>query len=118
MVPPKTKLDLRRAYLLMRTRFGHLHWWPGEMPFEVCVGAILTQNTSWTNVKHAIANLKVARVLDPKKMFALPEGKLARLIRPSGYFNVKAQRLRSFLRVLVEECDGNLKKLFAGETSV
>jgi endonuclease-3 related protein len=108
---------LRRAYELMRARFGHQHWWPGETAFEVCVGAILTQNTAWTNVGRAIANLKAARVLEPGKLFALPESKLAELIRPAGYFNVKARRLRSFLRVLVEEFGGDLNRLFAGETS-
>ena len=118
MISRKTKASLRRAYELMRARFGHQHWWPGETPFEVCVGAILTQNTAWTNVERAIANLKTARVLEPEKLFALPEAKLAELIRPAGYFNVKARRLRSFLRVLVEEFGGDLKKLFAGETSV
>ena len=92
---------LRRAYRQMRAHFGHLHWWPGETPFEVCVGAILTQNTSWSNVERAIANLKAARVLDARKLFALEESKLAALLRPAGYFNVKARRLRSFLRVLV-----------------
>ena len=118
MISPKVKGDLRRAYQLMRARFGHQHWWPGETPFEVCVGAILTQNTAWTNVERAIANLKAAQVLEPGKLFALPERKLAELIRPAGYFNVKARRLRSFLRVLVEEFGGDLKRLFAGETSV
>jgi len=116
MVSPKTPKDLRRAYQLMRARFGHQHWWPGETPFEVCVGAILTQNTAWSNVERAIANLKAARVLEPGRLFVLPERKLAELIRPAGYFNVKARRLRSFLRVLVETIGGDLKKLFAGET--
>jgi endonuclease-3 related protein len=118
MVSKKNKRNLRRAYALMRARSGHQHWWPGETPFEVCVGAILTQNTAWTNVERAIANLKVARVLEPEKMLTLPEAKLAELIRPAGYFNVKARRLRSFLRVLVGEFGGDLGKLFAGETSV
>ncbi len=108
---------LRRAYRLMRAHFGHQHWWPGETPFEVCVGAILTQNTSWSNVERAIANLKAARVLEPRKLLALRESKLAALLRPAGYFNVKARRLRSFLRVLVEEYDGDLKRLFAGDTT-
>ena len=107
---------LRRAYKLMRARFGHQRWWPGETPFEVCVGAILTQNTNWGNVERAIANLKAARVLDPKPLFALGESKLAQLIRPAGYFNVKARRLRSFLRLLVEDFGGNLDRLFAGDT--
>jgi endonuclease-3 related protein len=109
--------SLRRAYRLMLARFGHQGWWPGETPFEICVGAILTQNTNWKNVERAIANLKAARVLTPKKMFALPEGELARLIRPAGYFNVKARRLRAFLRVLVEDFGGDLTRLFAGDTA-
>ena len=108
---------LRRAYRLMLAHFGHLRWWPGETPFEVCVGAILTQNTSWSNVERAIANLKAARVLEPARLFALGESKLAALIRPAGYFNVKARRLRSFLRVLVEEFGGELERLLAGETA-
>lgn len=107
---------LRRAYRLMRERQGHQQWWPGETPFEVCVGAILTQNTNWGNVERAIQNLKAAGVLGPRKLFALTEPRLAGLIRPAGYFNVKARRLRSFLRVLVEEFGGNLRRLFAGPT--
>ncbi len=100
----------------MRAHFGHQQWWPGETPFEVCVGAILTQNTNWTNVERAIANLKSADVLDARTMFALREAELAQLIRPAGYFNVKARRLRSFLRVLVEEFNGELPRLFADDT--
>jgi endonuclease-3 related protein len=120
---PKTALkpvarDLRRAYPLMFARFGHQHWWPGETPFEVCVGAILVQNTSWTNVERAIANLKAAHVLEPRKLIALPEDRLAQLIRPAGYFNVKARRLRSFLSTLVQGHDGLLRSLFAGDTAV
>jgi endonuclease-3 related protein len=117
MVSRKVERNLRRAYELMRARFGHQRWWPGETPFEVCVGAILTQNTAWTNVERAIANLKAARVLEPATLFALSESRLADLIRPAGYFNVKARRLRSFLRVLVEGFGGDLKRLFDGETS-
>ena len=118
MISKKTRAGLRRAYELMREQNGHQDWWPGETPFEVCVGAILTQNTGWTNVERAIANLQKANALEPEKMFALPEAKLAELIRPAGYFNVKARRLRSFLRLLVGEFGGDLEKLFAGETSV
>src|ERR1039458_7751859 len=108
---------LRRAYRVILAHFGHLHWWPGETPFEVCVGAILTQNTRWSNVERAIANLKAAWVLRPARLFSLGESKLAALIRPAGYFNVKARRLRSFLRVLVEEFGGELERLLAGETA-
>lgn len=109
---------LRRAYELMHARFGHQHWWPGETPFEVCVGAILTQNTAWSNVERAITNLKAAQVLEPTGLFALPESRLAELIRPAGYFNVKARRLRAFLRVLVEDYDADLSKFFAGGLAV
>lgn len=105
---------LRQAYRLMRRRFGHQHWWPGETPFEVCVGAILTQNTNWTNVERAIANLKTAGVLGPRRLLALPEAELARLIRPAGYFNIKAKRLRAFLRELVERYAGRIEHLLAG----
>ena len=101
----------------MRAHFGHQHWWPGETPFEVCIGAILTQNTAWSNVERAIANLKRVRALTPKKLFALPESELAKLIRPAGYFNRKARRLHSFLRVLFGEFEGDLSRLFAGETT-
>jgi endonuclease-3 related protein len=114
---PGVAAQLRRAYLLLRRRFGHQHWWPGDTPFEVCVGAILTQNTNWTNVERAINNLKRAAVLEPRRLHALPESELARLIRPAGYFNVKARRLRSFLRVLIEEFDGDLARLFSGPTA-
>ena len=108
---------LRRAYTLMHRRFGHQHWWPGETPFEVCVGAILTQNTNWTNVERAIANLRAAEALEPARLLRLGEAELAQLIRPAGYFNVKARRLRAFVTVVVEHCGGQLPELFAGETA-
>jgi endonuclease-3 related protein len=108
---------LRQAYRLMRKRFGHLHWWPGETPFEVCVGAILTQNTAWSNVERAIANLKAAGALEPRRMLARPEAELAALIRPAGYFNVKTRRLRAFLEVLVKEHGGEVANLMRGPTA-
>lgn len=114
----RTAAALRRAYALMRAQHGHQHWWPGETPFEVCVGAILTQNTSWTNVERAIANLKRADLLEARRLLALPEAELAVLLRPTGYFNLKAQRLRAFLRVLVEDFAADLSRLFAGPTPV
>jgi endonuclease-3 related protein len=107
---------LRRAYELMRRKFGHQRWWPAQTPFEVCVGAILTQNTNWANVTRAIANLKTAGPLRPDTLLALPQHRLARLIRPAGYYNVKARRLRAFLRVLVRDFGGELNRLFDGPT--
>ncbi len=108
--------ELRQAYELMFAHFGHRHWWPGETPFEVCVGAILTQNTNWGNVERAIVNLKKEDLLEPRRLFAVPESKLAALLRPAGYFNVKARRLRCFLKVLVEDYAGQLERLFEGPT--
>ncbi len=90
---------------------GSQHWWPGETPFEVCVGAILTQNTAWTNVEKAIVNLKSRGLLDPHKMNALPPAELAQLIRPAGYFNIKTKRLKSFLKFLIEEYEGDLERM-------
>lgn len=78
----------------MRAHFGHQGWWPASTAFEMCVGAILTQNTSWSNVELALTSIKAAGLLDPRKLLALPERKLARLLRSTGYFNVKAKRLR------------------------
>jgi endonuclease-3 related protein len=79
---------------------GPQGWWPGETPFEVAVGAILTQNTNWTNVARAIAVLKEQDVLEPQALHDLPEEELARLIRPAGYYNIKARRLKNFLDFL------------------
>ena len=104
--------DLPEIYRELHSAFGHQDWWPGETPFEVMVGAILTQNTAWTNVELAIVNLKKAKVLTPRKMRLLSHKRLARLIRPAGYFNVKARRLRAFVDFLFAEYGGNLRRMF------
>ncbi len=88
----QTPLDI---YDRLFERYGPQHWWPGDTPFEIVVGAILTQNTNWKNVEKAIANIKNADCLTPEKLHALPIDELAELIRPAGYFNVKAKRLTS-----------------------
>ena len=85
-----------RIYERLSGAYGTQHWWPGETPFEVMVGAVLTQNTAWTNVERAIGNLRSAGVLAPEPLAALPLAGLAALIRPAGYFNVKARRLHNF----------------------
>jgi len=112
------KRELRQAYRLMRKQFGHRNWWPGDTPFEICVGAVLTQNTSWKNVEHAITNLKAAKALTTRKIYALSHDELAQLIRPAGYFNLKAKRLRNFVDTLVEKYGASIKRLFNGETSI
>lgn len=100
----------------MRAHFGHHGWWPAETRFEMCVGAILTQNTSWSNVELALGKIKDAGLLSPHQLLAVPERRLARLLRSTGYFNVKAKRLRCFLEVLAHEYGGDLDRLFAGNT--
>lgn len=95
-------------YRTLHRRFGPQGWWPGETPFEVIVGAILTQNTAWGNVERAILNLKGARALSARGLARLPRARLARLIRPSGYFNQKAIKLKAFIRFLDREYGGSL----------
>ncbi len=109
---------LMRYYNAMAARFGHRNWWPGDSPFEVCVGAILTQNTAWTNVAKAIRSLKEAPALDPSSIYQMSHDRLAQLIRPAGYFNVKAVRLKNFVSHLVEKHDGSLESLFSAEVPV
>jgi len=107
----KVAVPLTQLYKKLYKDFGPQHWWPGQSAFEVMVGAILTQNTNWQNVEKAITNLKKRKVLSFKKMFSLPENKLAALIRPAGYYNIKARRLKNFLRYLAENYSGNLAKM-------
>jgi endonuclease-3 related protein len=91
--------------------FGPRHWWPGESPFEVMVGAILTQNTSWKNVEKAIQRLKVRRVLTPEEIHRLKTSDLASLIRSSGFYRIKADRLKSFVDFLFEEFEGKIGRM-------
>ncbi|MBZ0272469.1 endonuclease III domain-containing protein [bacterium] len=100
----------RRIHDAMSAHFGPLSWWPGETPFEVCVGAILTQNTAWSNVERAIANLKDAEMLTIDGIADARLPTLAKLIRPSGYFNQKAVRLRHFAR-WVRDKYGNVEAM-------
>jgi endonuclease-3 related protein len=108
---PMSRQLLLDIYHHLYERYGPQHWWPGETQFEIIVGAILTQNTNWKNVEKAIANLKNAGCLTPEKLHALPIGELAELIRPAGYFNIKAQRLKHFLDWLSERHNGVLESL-------
>ena len=96
----------------LQERYGARNWWPAESPFEVCVGAILTQNTNWGNVEKAIARLKGAGRLSVEGIATLQTEELAALIRPAGYFNVKAGRLQEFVTFLQAEAGGNLDQLF------
>lgn len=96
---------------------GPQRWWPARTRFEVIVGAILTQNTAWINVERAIANLRRARLLSSRALERVPLGRLAGLIRPSGYFRQKAKRLKAFMRFLKEEFGGALEQMFRTPTA-
>jgi endonuclease-3 related protein len=100
---------LIEIYELLYERYGRQHWWPGEDRFEVIVGAILTQNTNWQNVEKAIANLKSAGYLNPRGLYEMTVEELAELIRPAGYYNIKASRLKNFLNWLFDNYAGSLK---------
>ena len=106
---------LRDIYRRLFDAYGPQHWWPGDSPFEIVVGAILTQATSWTNVATAIANLKRAEILSPEALRDTPIDELATLIRPSGYFNVKARRLKAFINHLWDVHNGSLSAMFSQE---
>jgi len=97
------------------TRYGSQHWWPAQEPFEVIVGAILTQSAAWGNVEKAIANLQSAEALSPKVLRRLSLSEVAALIRPCGYYNAKALKLRSFAHWLGEHFNDNLSQLFASD---
>jgi len=103
-------------YRRLFDRFGPQHWWPAEEPFEVIVGAILTQSAAWGNVEKAIANLKAAGALPPGKLRRLSLSRLARLVHPCGYYNAKALKLKSFAFWLGNHYDDDLNRLFACDT--
>ncbi len=107
---------LMNIYRKLYRAFGPCHWWPGETPFEVMVGAILTQNTSWKNVERAIASLKENDILNPIAIYRLRGSSLARMIRASGYYRIKARRLKTFTHFLVEQYDGNIEAMKQEET--
>ena len=90
-------------YKLLDNHFGDLNWWPGESAFEVMVGAVLTQNTAWTNVEKAILNLKNKKLLNPKCMVDAPLRSIISAVRPSGYYNAKAKTIKDLSRFLVEK---------------
>jgi endonuclease-3 related protein len=100
----------------MSGALGPMHWWPAQTPFEVIVGAILTQSTAWANVERAIANLRAARMLTPAAMGQVSTSRLATLVRPSGYFRQKAKKLKAFVRFLDSEYGESLNRMFKTPT--
>jgi len=98
-------MTLLKVFEMLYQCYGPQRWWPADTPFEVMVGAVLTQNTAWLNVERAIANLKANNALDAARIVAVRRETLAGWIRPAGYFNVKAQRLRNFCRWYLDAGD-------------
>lgn len=111
-----TVQNIKHIYELLFERLGPQHWWPGDTRDEIITGAILTQNTNWQNVEKAIANLKKASVMSLDKLYSLEQCALAELIRPAGYYNIKAKRLKSFLNWLFENHNGSLEEVEAMDT--
>jgi len=103
--------EMRRAYPLLRARNGHLHWWPGRTRIEVIVGAILTQNTAWTQVEKAIAALRAKRLLSVRGLRRASLPRLEGAIRPSGYFRQKSRKLKAFVALLDREYGGSLARM-------
>jgi endonuclease-3 related protein len=112
----KNSATIKKIYVALLKSFGPQHWWPGDTPFEIMVGAVLTQNTNWGNVEKAIAQLKREGLLSLEAMRDVPVEKLAKAIRPAGYFNVKARRLKNLVYFIVHQYGGDLKKM-KGEPS-
>ena len=104
---------LLKIYKKLYSSIGPRHWWPGDSPFEVIIGAILTQNTSWKNVEIAIRALKEKNLLDPLKLYRVGNRLLANTIKSSGFFNIKARRIKTFMSFLFENYQGSLEKMFS-----
>jgi len=103
----------KRIYRILFNFFGPQHWWPAQTPFEVMVGAVLVQNTNWKNAERVIDQLKRRSLLTPKKLNALNVRALASHIRPVGYFNVKAKRLKNFLSFFIDHYSGSVGRMKA-----
>lgn len=110
--------ELEEIFRRLLAHFGPQHWWPGETPFEVMVGAILTQNTHWRNVEKAVTNLKKAGVLSLPAMAALDAEELAEYIRPAGYYHIKAGRLQNLFAMIAEQWDNDLEYLLQQPVAV
>lgn len=104
---------VQEVYERLWKAYGPQHWWPGDGPFEVIVGAVLVQNTSWKNVERAIQNLREADLLEPRRLARVPLAELEELIRPAGYYRIKARRLRNLLSLIVRRYEGSLERMFS-----
>jgi endonuclease III related protein len=116
--PAEQKRRLRAISVDLLRHYGPQNWWPAQSRFEVIVGAYLTQNTNWSNVEKAMANLRRAKVLSVSRLREIPVEELEVLIRPSGYFRQKAARIKTFIAWLDEFYGGSLDRMFAQSTQV
>src|SRR3954463_1012803 len=116
MYPITREEQIRKYYGTLFNAWGAQHWWPAETQFEVIVGAYLTQNTAWTNVERALANLRAADALTVDAIRTIRLSRLERLIRPSGYFRQKAKRLKTFVAFLDQKYAGSLERMFSEPT--
>jgi len=114
----RVKKSLEKIYQRLFDQFGPQRWWPAKTRFEVIVGAILTQNTNWGNVEKAIGNLRAHRLLTPRRLKDIPAEKLAQHIRPAGYFNVKAKRLKNFIDYFYKEYAGDISRMAGQKTEL
>jgi endonuclease-3 related protein len=114
----RNDVQIRTFYRTLLAAWGPQHWWPAHTPFEVVVGTFLTQNTAWTNVERALANLRAANLLSLEAIRQVPLPELERLIRPSGYFRQKAQRLKAFVAFLDGRYASSLDNLFTQPTNL
>ena len=110
-----TKL-LQEVFDRLYAKFGPMGWWPGDTQIEIIVGAILTQNTAWSNVEKAIANLKREDLLSPQALKDVGIERFSELIRPSGYYNQKAKKIKHFIEFLFSSYEGSLNKMFETDT--
>jgi len=115
---PTSEPLLYGYYRRLLAAYGPQHWWPARTRFEVILGAILTQNTAWVNVERALFNLRREKLLTPEAIEAVSGARLARLLRPSGYFRQKAQTLKAFVQFLRAQYAGSLTKMFRNPTEL
>jgi endonuclease-3 related protein len=105
-------------YNLLFSAFGPQNWWPAETELEMMIGAVLTQNTSWNNVEKAIQNLKENGLLSVRGLREIPTPILAGYIRPAGYYNLKAKRLKNLIEFIEDKCNGDIHQLFSPDTDI
>jgi endonuclease III related protein len=113
-----TKQRLLKIFNILLASFGKRHWWPGETPLEIIVGAILTQNTSWKNVEKAINNMKHEGILNIERLYEINTETLSEIIRPSGFFNIKSKRMKNIINVIYDEYDATIENMSNIKTNI